>query len=146
MNSQRDAYDELCLYTLAHSGPTFIHQHVVDAFAAQDATSTDKPIRLVFALVGLFLHVERGFTGREVRLAHMQLGRRKQTWPMLPLPQVRGTMTAATVLAAPLEEREQAIHDWCVAVWTAFVDCRGPVEKLLAENGVNAAWSVRQHR
>jgi hypothetical protein len=30
-----DAYNELCCYTLAHGDASFIHQHVVDAFAAR---------------------------------------------------------------------------------------------------------------
>ena len=66
MNAETTAYHELCCYTLTHGDPAFIHQHVVDAYAAQDASNTDNPIRLTFALVGLYLHVERGFTGRQV--------------------------------------------------------------------------------
>src|SRR5262249_34900967 len=67
---ERD-YHELCYYTLAHGDPSFIHQHVVDAFAAQNSGEHDKPIRLTFALVGLYLHVERGLSGRQVQRAHM---------------------------------------------------------------------------
>jgi hypothetical protein len=34
--NEKSAYDELCFYTLAHArqDPAFIHQHVVDAYAA----------------------------------------------------------------------------------------------------------------
>jgi hypothetical protein len=32
MPSEQDAYDELRCYTLAHRDPSFIHQHVVDAY------------------------------------------------------------------------------------------------------------------
>jgi uncharacterized protein DUF5946 len=60
----------LSAYTLTHSDPAFIHQHVVDAFAAQSADDTTKPITLTFALVGLYLHVEKGRTGRRVQLVH----------------------------------------------------------------------------
>jgi hypothetical protein len=74
MNTEQDIYTELCFYTLAHGDPAFIHQHVVDAFAAQTSEQNDKPIKLTFALVGLYLHVERQFTGRQVQLAHMKLG------------------------------------------------------------------------
>ncbi len=142
MNS--DAYNELCLYTLAHGDPAFIHQHVVDAFAAQDATPDDKPIRLAFALVGLYLHVEKGFTGREVQLAHMKLGRKKQEWPMFRIPNDRGPIHAATVLAAPTEQMDKMIHEWCSSVWNAFVDQRKPVERLLGDHGIIDVWSVSQ--
>src|SRR6476469_1456072 len=95
------AYDELAGYSLTRGGPEFIHQHVVDAFAAQHATATTKPIAVAFALIGLYLHVERGFTGRQVQRAHMMLARRSRSWPVYKLPETRGQMTAADVLAAP---------------------------------------------
>ena len=49
------AYHELCYYTLTLGDPAFIHQHVVDAFAAQQADEQTKPIKVTFALVGLYL-------------------------------------------------------------------------------------------
>jgi hypothetical protein len=36
-----------------HRDPSFIHQYVVDAFAAQQADEQTKPMKLTFALVGL---------------------------------------------------------------------------------------------
>ncbi len=76
-------------------GTEFIHQHVVDAYGAQEALPEDKPIRLAFSLIGLYLHIERGFTGREVQLAHMKLARKKQDWPVFAIPQHRGAVSAA---------------------------------------------------
>lgn len=132
VNSERDAYDELCCYTLAHGDPSFIHQHVVDAYAAQNANEHDKPIRLTFALVGLYLHVERRLSGKEVQRAHMKLARRKSAWPLFKLPNDRGSITAADVLtAAAGAERDAMIHEWCACVWRAFLDCRPTVESLL---------------
>ena len=58
----RSAYDEVYVYTMGRPG--FILQHVVDAYGAQTASSDSKPIRIVFALVGLYLHVERHFRSR----------------------------------------------------------------------------------
>src|SRR5262247_2885212 len=75
--TSEDAYNELCYYTLAHRDPSFIHQHVVDAFAAQNADEQTKPIKLTFALVGLYLHVEKRFSGRKVQRVHMDLARKK---------------------------------------------------------------------
>jgi hypothetical protein len=68
MDTNHEAYNELCYYTLPHGDPAFIHQHVVDAFAAQTCSENDKPIKLTFALAGLFLYVEKQFTGRQVQL------------------------------------------------------------------------------
>jgi hypothetical protein len=134
MSHEECAYHELCCYTLAHGGPEFIHQHVVDAFGAQDAGEHDKPIRLAFSLVGLYLHVEKGLAGRQVQLAHTTLARRKRAWPAFPLPHDRGRITAADVLAAPAGPgRDEMIHEWCVCVWEAFRESRWAVMDLLEE-------------
>src|SRR6186997_35548 len=94
-SADRAAYDELASYTLAHGDSAFIHQHVVDAFAAQHATEDSKPIGVAFALIGLYLHVERGRSGREVQQAHMRLGRQRREWPVFDLPATRGEVTIA---------------------------------------------------
>src|SRR4051794_13943716 len=85
MSIEQDAYDELCSYTLTHGDLAFIHQHVVDAFGAQSATAETKPVRLTFALIGLLLHVEWKWTGRQVQRAHMQLAARTRDWPTFAL-------------------------------------------------------------
>lgn len=143
MTSNLEAYNKLCLYTLSKGDASFIHQHVVDAHAAQTVTENDKPIRLTFALVGIDLHVERGFTGREVQLAHMKLGRAGREWPAFRIPNDRGAMDAAMVLAVPTELRDQAIHEWCRSVWNAFLDQRQQVRDLLDVHGITDAWSIK---
>ena len=126
------AYDELCGYTLTLGDVTFIHQHVVDAYAAQNADEGTKPIKVTFALVGLYLHVEKGFTGKQVQRAHQFLVRRKRVWPAFALPRDRGAMSASDVIAQPAgEKRDAAIHAWCVCVWEAFRDCHSTVAALL---------------
>jgi Family of unknown function (DUF5946) len=127
LDSLRAAYDEVYAYTMGR--PRFILQHVVDAWAAQTASPDSKPIGVIFALIGLYLHVERQFHGREVQLAHQRLAHRKREWPRVPLPDDRGTMTVADVLATPAgEERDRAIDRWCESVWTAF---RGNREMII---------------
>jgi hypothetical protein len=129
-----EAYDELYVYSMSR-GATFVLQHVVDAHAAQTATADDKPIRIVFALIGLYLHVERGLTGRQVQLAHIQLGKTKRPWPAIPLPDRRGNMTARDVLATPEgDERDRAIDEWCRSVWSAFAASRETIAGLVREN------------
>jgi hypothetical protein len=139
MRSEQDAYDELRCYTLAHGDPSFIHQHVVDAFTAQHADERTKPIALTFALVGLYLHVEKQFSGKQVQRAHMDLARQKRLWPTFPLPETRGSMSAADVMAVPEGvERDQAIHAWCESVWQAFREIHQSVADLLLREGIGA--------
>ena len=76
MTSGQDADNALCGDTLCRSHPAFIHQFVVDAFTAQHADEASKPIAVAFALVGLYLAVERQFSSRQIRLAHMKRARR----------------------------------------------------------------------
>ncbi len=133
----RQAYDELCAYTLSHGDPAFLHQHVVDSWVAQNASRASKPIGITMALVGLYLHVERGFSGRQVQLAHMRLARRKQPWPAWQLPDHRGAVTALDVMASPPgPERDRAIHAWAAAVWQPLAINKAAVADLLRRNGV----------
>ena len=132
MDTMRAAYDEVYLYTMGRPG--FILQHVVDAFAVQRVNDDSKPIGLVFGLVGLYLHVEKQFSGREVQRVHMELGRRKGGWPRVYVPEDRGSMTVADVLAASVgTERDAAIDNWCRSVWTAFGANRETIITLLRE-------------
>jgi hypothetical protein len=114
--------DELAFYTLAHGDPTFIHQHLVDAYGAQHVDPAAKStIGGMFTLAGLYLTVERGFTGRQVQLMHMRMAKRSKTWPRFEPPPRPGRMTVADVLAvAPGELRDAALLDWCAAVWEAW--------------------------
>lgn len=132
------AYEELQSYSLAHGEPEFLHQHVVDAWAAQWADDSTRPISLTFALVGLYLHVVRGFSGRLVQRVHTDLSRRRRDWPSLRQPTARGAMTASQVMtAAPGIDRDQAIDAWCASVWEAYRDCHAEVKELLRQHGID---------
>jgi hypothetical protein len=135
MSELDDPYHELYVYTMGR--PRFILQHVVDANMAQrlDATNEPyKPIGAIFALAGLYLHVERGFTGSEVQQAHKTLGRRKREWPAIAVPDRRGEITAAEVMRAPAgAARDAAIDDWCRSVWNEFQGNRDVIIALLKE-------------
>jgi len=129
--TDQELQHELSYYTLAHPSPSFIHQHIVDAYAAQKADDTTKPIVIVFALLGLYLHVEKNFTGRQVQKAHMQLAKRRRQWFRPQLPTDRGAIVVADVIAAaPGPQRDAMIHDWCVSVWEAFRAARGQIVDL----------------
>ncbi len=110
---------------------------MVDAYAAQHADEETKPITITFALVGLYLFVEKGWTGRQVQRAHMRMAQHKRAWPTVVLPEVRGSVTAADVLSAPEDlGREAAIRTWCESVWGAYHESRDLVIALLAEYGI----------
>lgn len=127
----QDLFDQLCFYTMNHPDPRFLHQHAVDAFAVQEADSTTKPIAIVFGLAGLYLHLEHGYTGKQVQRGHMQMAARRRTWPHLALPVSRGAITVAEVVKS--EDKDQAIEDWCVSVWAACPGTHAEIAALLRE-------------
>jgi len=126
--SDDDLYNELAYYTLAHGDPAFIHQHLVDAYGAQCADDTTKPIAVVFALIGLYLHIEKGYTGRQVQRAHMQLAKWPNTWKKPPLPTRKGEITIRDVLAIePGPGRDTMIDRWCEVVWQSWQQSRSQI-------------------
>jgi Family of unknown function (DUF5946) len=135
MPSDQDLYNELAYYTLSHGDPSFIHQNIVDAYTAQHADEQTKPIAVAFALVGLCLYLEKGFTGRQVQRMHMRLARKRKQWPRLSLPAwPRGSITVAGVVAAaPGPARDEMIHAWCASVWQAWQGSRHEILDLLKQ-------------
>jgi hypothetical protein len=132
MPTDEELYNDLAYYTLAHPDPAFIHQLLVDAYTAQHADANTKPIAITFALIGLYLVVEKNFTGKQVQRVHMQLARSRKVWPSFSLPVERGTMTVADVASVPPgAERDAAIHQWCAAVWQAWRGSRELIAGLL---------------
>lgn len=123
---------QLSFYTLAHPDPVyFIHQHAVDAFAAQTADENTKPIKLTFGLIGLYLFLEKGYTGKQVQNAHVKLSQHKKAWPKLALPTERGNITVADVLLAEAgAPRDAMITKWCKAVWAAYHQWHHAVRQL----------------
>ena len=136
-SEDEEAYHALAAYTLGLGDVAFIHQHVVDAHAVHTATPADKPIRVAQALVGLFLHVEHGLTGRQVQRVHQVLASRRPRWPTFALPDDRGPITVHDVIAEPPgERRDRAIEDWAASTWSACRHLRGPVLAFLSSQGV----------
>ncbi len=119
-----ELYHLLVAYNLASPDPAFVHQHCVDAYAAQHVGERTKPITTVFALVGLYLAVERGFTGRQVQKAHMELAKRagkRIAWPRLDPQPCPWELTVLDVLQAEAgEARTRTIKRWAQAVWEGW--------------------------
>jgi len=136
---ERAQYDELCAYTLSRRDPEFVHQLVVDAWAAQHATAESKPISPVFALIGLYLHLEHGYTGRQVQLAHMKLAKNRKLWPRLTPPIERGRITVNEpfrALGDAVRDEaavEQAIGRWCVSVWESWKISQDTIRELVKQ-------------
>jgi hypothetical protein len=128
-----DAYDELYVYTMGRKN--FILQHVVDAHIAQTAPAVNPtPIGVIFSLAGLYLHVEKEFTGWQVQNAHKIMGKVKRSWPDVIWPTERGNTTAETILRMPAgPARDQGIDQWCTDVWAAFSANRTLIVSLVTE-------------
>jgi hypothetical protein len=118
----KELFDELSYYTLEHKNKRyFIHQHIVDAYTAQNAEESSTPISIAFPLIGLYLYLVRNYSGRQVQLAHMKLVKSKKILPFINLPKNRGEITVSEVLSAPPgNERDIMIRNWCNSVWMAY--------------------------
>jgi len=116
-------YHELTFYTLSLGDTEFIHQHVVDAYGAQNADDKTKPIALFFSLAGLYLLVERNYTGRQVQKAHQIMASKTKNFIQLNLPEKRGQVSIKNVLDEPDgANRNRKIMEWCGSVWSAYAD------------------------
>ncbi len=130
--SEQKMFYELSCYTQTHPDPSFIHQYAVDAFAAQRADKNTKPIALAFALIGLYLHIEKNFTGKEVQMAHVKLAKHQKQWPKFDLPEHRGDIRISDVITAPDgPERDETIRKWSASVWEAYKDIHKEVADLV---------------
>ncbi len=134
MQTEQEVYNQLSYYTLSHPDISFIHQNIVDAFTAQTADRNTKPIAITFALVGLYLYLEKGFSGKQVQKMHMKMGKSKTLWPKFDLPKERGGIRVDDVLPArPGVERDNMIHEWCESVWKAYSESHEKVTNIAAE-------------
>jgi uncharacterized protein DUF5946 len=125
--------NELSYYTLAHGDPAFIHQHLVDAYGAQHVRRQSRStIGAAFALAGLYLAVERGFSGRQVQNMHMLMASKSKQWPRFEPPQEVGPLTVADVLGVqPGQRRDQELLRWCASVWLAWSSEQDRVREMV---------------
>ncbi len=132
--SIQEQYNELSFYTLAHQDKSFIHQHIVDAQTAQTTDANTKPISIIFSLVGLYLFIEKNYSGRQVQQIHTQMAKNKKTLPTITLPSKRGDINVSDVLEKPPgEERDKMIRKWCVSVWEAYQNNRETIMNIMQE-------------
>jgi hypothetical protein len=114
-------FHDLTCWTLVQQDGRFIHQHAVDAYEAQHAGGRTRSITVVFGLIGLYLALEKGYTGRQVQLAHMKIGRTKWDWPPLEFPLHPAELTVMDVLAQETDqEKEEMLMRWVSSVWMSW--------------------------
>ena len=119
----RRLFDELSAFTQNSGDKDFIHQIAIDAYTAQHLGPKIKPIGGTFALIGLYLAFERGYTGRQVQLAHMALGKTRRDWPRFVMPVTRAGMTIHEVVNGLNGENfRERINSWAKAVWETWGD------------------------
>jgi hypothetical protein len=127
---ENEKYNELAYYTLQLQDECFIHQYIVDAYTIQTADSNTKKISIIFALVGLYLYVEKGYTGKEVQRFHTWMSNNKINWPEVELPIKRGNVTVAMVVDKDGDDRIKMMNTWCNDVWNALSSCHLEIEKI----------------
>ncbi len=127
-------YGELTGYTIMLRDETFIHQYLVDSYAAQHAEDHQPPIRVAFALIGLYFSLEKGYSGKQVQHMHMLLARRSKSWPRFPRPAQTGALTAHDMLnAQPGATRDAMLMRWSQSVWEAWSHEHERVKALIEQ-------------
>jgi hypothetical protein len=109
----------------------FIHQLAVDAYGAQHYGPQVKPIGITFALVGLYLVNERGYTGWQVQRVHMALAKKSKVWRDLTAPKEKAALTVHDVIQAPDERKREMIKKWHASVWGIWKSEKETIARLL---------------
>ncbi len=129
----RNKYFELSYFTLSLQDKNFIHQLIVDAYAAQHSGTKVKPIATIFALFGLYLVHERNYTGRQVQLAHIELANKSKTWPRFSQPKEKNWITVFDVAETPDDRKQEMIMKWSASVWNIWKYEQKKIEALLGK-------------
>lgn len=124
-------FSQLSAYTVSLEDAEFTHQHVVDAYGAQHVGMFTKKVVPTMTLVGLYLQLKHGYTGKQVQRAHMAIADQTKDWPDFMRPTEFATMTILDVLKKERPaEKIAAIHTWCEAVWNSWYAEHEKVERF----------------
>jgi hypothetical protein len=114
-------YSDLLCITVAEQVTAFIHMHAVDTYEAQHIRGTTRNITVAFGLIGLYLALEKSFTGRQIQLAHQQIARIRKDRPRIGPPVRPAGITVRDVLQAETDAgRDAMIRQWMEAVWASW--------------------------
>ncbi|MFE3104030.1 DUF5946 family protein [Nocardia tengchongensis] len=151
-------YNEVSSFALIHPPLDRWNQLSADAYGAQPSRADDtdpKPVRLVYSLVGLYLALEHGCSGEDVRAAHRMLGRPDPSWPSLSGPATSIGMTVMDVaerglMRESLTGHAGALHEWVESVWSAWDSRHAAIAELsrrglpdFLSNPVRRCWGYR---
>lgn len=126
---------KLSEYTQSLYDPSFPHQIAVDAYGAQHAGPTSRSITTAFALIGLCLLFNWGYTGRQVQKVHMILANRSKDWPRFNPPGIKDGLTVQDVIRAEHGgERDRMLRVWAESVWATWKKDHENVAKLIKKH------------
>jgi len=98
-----------------------LHQLTEDAYSAQHAGARVPAIGMAFALIGLHLALDDGWSGNAVRAAHQFLAARHNEWPHFEPPSTPASLTIAHVAGSPTpEEHASRVRAWSASVWESW--------------------------
>ena len=109
-----------------------LHQLTVDTYAAQHSGGSVPLITTAFALIGLYLAVEKNVPGLEVGAAHKRFADRRRSWPRFIAPTTaRWPMTILDIaLAESAHAHQTAVEAWAAAVWRGWRDHHAAIAAL----------------
>jgi hypothetical protein len=131
----RATYGEVLGYEYGHMAKVGRwHQLLVDTYAAQHAGDRSPAIATAFALIGLCLTLDHGWSGIDVRDIHQQLASRYRDWPSFSRPpgQVDTTIQDLALAGSPADYAA-ILQRWAGAVWAWWREEHRRVEALLGE-------------
>lgn len=115
-------HGELLGFQVQHPVMLRYHQLTADTYTAQHAGGPTPLLRVGYALTGLWLSIEHGFSGEDVRSIHRRMGRPTAAWPIFdpPRPPQRW-LTGIDVADAGVRQRSERGHAKAVAAWAESV-------------------------
>lgn len=129
-------YGEVAAHELANLATLGrLHQLMVDTYGAQHAGgSGESRLGVAFALIGLSLALDHGWSGTDVRDAHRYLATTAGDWPAFAPPTRRASLTVYGVaLAASPDEHADLIDRWAADVWASWQPAYADVAALIDE-------------
>ena len=82
--------------------------------------------------MGLCLTFERGYSGREVQLAHMEMGKSRTAWPVFHPPPIKNMLNVRDALRDNLAlDYRELLRNWGSSVWYYWKPEHERVRRLL---------------
>lgn len=109
------------------------HQLTVDAYGAQHTGPRTRTITTAFALNGLYLVLERGFSGTHAREAHGYLAETVPEWPRFAPPSgppAYAVTVLDVALAGSPEEHRDLLMRWGGCAWDAWRHVHAEVAEM----------------